>query len=333
MIIKLNHPDVNLVWSTDWHLSAHPPGTRRRDDYQTAILKKLDFVADLTKKANGVAVAGGDVFHVKTPRSPANSVGLLIAAIRTLHAFPTGTVYGAIGNHDLSADRMDSLFHQPLGILIAAGVYHNLVAQPVIFENRDSTVRVLVEGFPYDDEPNTFARLRESGNRPPDVTYRVGIVHNYGNPGGPGNLWGVTTIGYDQLKELDYDFLLWGHDHSRKETVTVGNITHVNLGSLARAALPTDEEDRPVSSAVISFGVDGIKYQEKRIPVKPLELAFATADRGVERVAKLDEISDFFSSMDSAVAGIESTDPGALIDSLCGDDLALKQLVYELCEL
>lgn len=333
MIVRLPHSLVNFIFSTDWHLSARPPGTRRRDDYQTAILKKIEYVRDLTEKANGVSLCGGDLFHVKVPRSPANSIGLIIQTIRTLLGFPTGRVYGGVGNHDISNDRMDSLPHQPLGILIASGAYHNLVAEPVIFENQDGSVRVQVEAFPYDNEPATLARLRGSGPRDPSVTYRVGIVHNYGNPGQAACLWGVTTIGYEQIGDLDFDFLLWGHDHSRKETVTVGNITHVNLGSLARAAFSTDEEDRPVVAALISFGAEGIKYQEKRIPVKPLELAFVTADHDIGRVNKLDEITTFFSDMDTAVSGIESTDPRSIIDSLTGDDAGLRQLILEICEL
>jgi hypothetical protein len=81
-------------------------------------------------------------------------------------------------------------------------------------------------------------------------------------------------------------FLLWGHDHSRKETETVGNITHVNLGSMARAAFSYDEKDRPVVATILSFAQDGIRYKEKDIPVKPLEVVFVHADKGVERAGK-----------------------------------------------
>jgi hypothetical protein len=34
-------------------------------------------------------------------------------------------------------------------------------------------------------------------------------------------LFGEPTLGYNQLKDVDFDFLLWGHDHSRKETEQV----------------------------------------------------------------------------------------------------------------
>ncbi len=330
-VVKLPHTSVNFTFISDSHLSATPPGTRRHDDYATAILNKFEFVRELTEKINGACLHGGDFWHVKTPRSPANSLSIIVRAIRCLSKFPTGRIYTTPGNHDLSHDSLASLPHQPLGLLMAADVCQDLSVNPVIFENADGSVRVQVEAYPYAEESVTLARLLASGPRIPGC-YRVGIVHNYGSPKSH-SLWGTDTIGYDQLMDLDYDFILWGHDHSREATVTVGNITHVRLGSLARAAFSTDEVDRPVSAAVLSFSSEGMKYQEKRIPVKSLELAFITADHAIEHVAKLDEITTFFAEMDTAVSGIESTDPTAIIDSLCGDDPALKSLVLELCEL
>jgi hypothetical protein len=330
-VVKLPHINVNFTFISDSHLSAVPPGTRRRDDYATAILNKFEFVRELTEKIQGVCLHGGDFWHIKTPRSPANNLSIICRAIRCLSKFPTGCIYTTPGNHDLSHDSLGSLPHQPLGILMAAGVCHDLSVTSVIFENSDGSVRVQVEAFSYADESVTMARLLASGPRIPGC-YRVGIVHSYGSPKSH-SLWGIDTLGYDQLMDLDYDFLLWGHDHSREETITVGNVTHVRLGSLSRASLSTDEVDRPVSAAVISFTTEGIKYQERRIPVKPLELAFVTADHNLANVAKLDEITTFFSDMDQAVSGIESTDPRNIIQSLTAEDPALTQMIFELCEL
>lgn len=326
MAIKLDNRAVNFVFVTDAHLATTPPG-KRRDNYQEAILQKLQFVNSLTQKINGVCLFGGDFFHLKTGHR--NSLGLLISCIRTLRAFPQGTLYGAVGNHDLApGERMDSLPHQPLGLLIASGVYHDLTATPVLFANKDETVRVQVEAFPFAEQETTLSNLLRSGPRMPGC-YRVGIVHAYGSPK-PHSLWGVPTIGYDQLAALDFDLMLWGHDHSREETQTVGNITHVRLGSLARAALPTDEVERKIAAMVMSFMEDGIKLQEKTVPCKPLELAFATADRNMERVPKLDEITSFLAQADTAIAEIEGSDPRAMIKELCGTDAELRDLILEL---
>jgi len=332
-IVKLNHDKVNFVYSTDWHVSSRPPG-RRQDDYQAAILGKIRFVCELAHKIHAVGLCGGDVFHVKNPKSAANNLSLLFAMLRLLRQFPTGHPYGSIGNHDLTYDRMDSLTQQPLGILVAAGAYYNLNDDPVLFVNEDESVRVLVETFPYEHSgEGALQRLLATGNRPPEATYRIGIVHAYGEPGNGGGMFG-EAIGYNQIQHLDYDYLLWGHDHSRHETVEVGNITHINLGSLARAAYDYDELDRPVVATILSFAKDGIRYKEKEIPVSPLNIAFKAVDKPVEDISKSDEIKEFFAAMDEQVSDIEATDPSEVLKLLCpADEQPLLNLVKELCEL
>jgi hypothetical protein len=106
------------------------------------------------------------------------------------------------------------------------------------------------------------------------------------------------------------------------------------LGSLARAAYDHDEIDRPVIATILSFATDGIRYKEKEIPIKPLNIAFKTADKPVEDVTKSDELKEFFETMDSQVDDIESTDPGEVLKLLCPDgEDKLMSLVKELCEL
>jgi DNA repair exonuclease SbcCD nuclease subunit len=331
-VIMLDQPTVNLVWSTDWHASARPPG-RRQDDYQQAILDKIDFVRVLTEECHGVSVVGGDIFHIKTPKSTANSFELLISLIHALRRFPTGKVYGTVGNHDLLFDQMESLATQPLGLLIAAGVYRNVVDAPVVFTNNIGTVRVQVETFPYADGEKTLERLKATGPRPEGITHRVALVHAYGLPGNAATLFGERKIGYNEVKDLDFDLFLWGHDHSRHETEKVGNITHINLGSMARAAYASDETDRPVVAVTLSFGADSMEYKEVAIPVKPLEIAFIAADKGVENVSRTDEVTEFFDEMDEAVGGIESSDSREVLAQLCPNDKPLLDLVIQLCEL
>lgn len=324
---------VNLVFTTDWHFSDVPPG-RRKDDYRNALLDKLTFVRGLVEKLHGAALCGGDIFHHKKPHHLGNSFRLIIDLMQALKRFPQGCVFGSIGNHDLSFDRMDSLPRQPLGLLIEVGAYHDLNREIVIFTNQDETLKVSVETFPYAEGDVTIQNIRNAGPRQPGITHRVGIVHAYGHPGDAGSMFGTRTIGYNELIGADFDILLWGHDHSRHETEEAGGITHVNLGSMARAAYNYDEIERPVVATILSFQPDGTwQYGEKAIPVRPLEIAFAAADKGVETVAKSEEIEDFFIEMDEAVQGIEVQDPRQLIKELCKDDLQLETLVLELCDL
>lgn len=335
MKIKLDDPKnrVNLVWTTDWHFTDVPPG-RRKDDYRSALLEKLSFVRGLVEKLNGAALCGGDVFHHKKPHHIGNSFRLIIDLMNALRRFPQGRVFGSVGNHDISFDRMDSLPRQPLGLLVEVGAYHDLNREPVIFTNTDDTVRVSVETFPFAEGEETIRNIQNAGPRQPGINHRIGIVHAYGHSGGAGNMFETRTIGYDELIGCDFDLMLWGHDHSRHGVDEVGGITHVNLGSMARAAFSYDENDRPVVAAILSFEPGGVfKYGEKIIPVKPLEIAFAAADKGVETVAKSEEIASFFAEMDEAVSGIETNDPKDVIKELCKGDPTMENLVLELCDL
>jgi DNA repair exonuclease SbcCD nuclease subunit len=257
----------------------------------------------------------------------------LVNVAKALKCFPTGKVYGAVGNHDLGwGERMDSLLSQPLGLMVASEVYHNLSDTPIMVHNGHLKVAVHVESFPYSRADEMLPRILAS-RRDPDANYHVGIVHAYGNPGESKEYFGEPTIGYDDLAGADFDYLLWGHDHGREETVKVGNVTHVRLGSLARAALDTDEQERPVSLAVLSFRQDGVKYKEVPVPVKPLEEAFVVADQGVRKVEKSEEMKEFFTKMEEAVEGVETSDPAEALRLLCSDDPKLLALAKELCGL
>jgi DNA repair exonuclease SbcCD nuclease subunit len=333
--IKLDDPKnrVNLVYTTDWHFSDVPPG-RRGDNYRQALLEKLTFVRGLTEKLHGASLCGGDVFHHKIPNHKGNSLSLIIELINALRRFPQDRVFGSVGNHDISYDRMDSLHRQPLGLLIAVGAYHNLNKEPVLFINQDETVKVSVETFPYAEGDETIRRIMEAGPRQPGVGHRIGIVHAYGHPGDAADMFGTRTIGYNELDGNDFDLLLWGHDHSRHGVDEVGKTTHINLGSMARAAFNYDELDRPVVAAILSFQPNGSwQYGEKPIPVKPLDQVFVVADKGVEKVASSEEITSFFASMDEAVSDIEVKDPRAVIHELCDGDAKLESLILEVCDL
>jgi len=334
-LIKLDDPKnrINLVWTTDWHFSDIPPG-RRKDDYRVALLDKLVFVRKIVEKLNGAALCGGDVFHNKKPHHPGNSIRLIIDLMKMLRSFPQGCVYGSVGNHDISFDRMDTLKRQPLGLLMEVGAYHDLNKEIVIFTNKDESVKVSVETFPYAEGDITIKNIMGAGPRQPSIKHRIGVVHAYGHPGDAGSMFGTRTIGYNELQGCDFDMLLWGHDHSRHGVEEVGKTTHVNLGSMARAAFQYDEINRPVVAAILSFQPDGTwQFGEKAIPVKPLEIAFAAADKGMEEVAQSDEIQSFFAEMDEAVSGIEVNDPRDIIKELCKGDPRLESLLLELCEL
>lgn len=333
--IRLETDDVGFVFDTDYHLSDVPPG-RRAKTYSHEVLAKIRHNNKLAHKIGAVRLCGGDVYHVKNPRNAeANSHGLQTRIECEFRQAPLGTIFGVPGNHDLWMDRPDSVPSQPIGAIIASGAFTDLSSESVIFENRTGTVRVQVDAYPYlHDDMAALDRILNAPPRAEGVTYRILINHQYGNPGDQPYMHTKDhpTIGFNRMAECDYDLCLWGHDHSRTETVTVGNCTHVRLGSLSRASLAGDEVDRPVSAAVFRITEKGVKYKEVEVPVQPLKIAFTIGDRGVDKVDESPAVTTFFTAMDSAVAEVETSDPREILYSLCPvEERYVADLAVQVC--
>lgn len=346
--VSVEHPErVNLVFFTDVHLAAKAPG-RRRGTYCQEILGKLAWCAELTKTVRGVGVCGGDLFHVKNAKSDSNPLSLLTNAMQVFQSFPQGRVFGIVGNHDVTGDNMNTLPDQPLGNLIQSGAYHDLGFQSVLFEAKDGT-RVLVEAFDYMPGDVLLEKVLERGQEinntltSPEVHwddrfahYYVAVLHAFNQPGKSGVMFNSDfALGHADLAETGYDAILWGHDHSRKGIFQVESLkgpTHVQLGSLARAALAQDEVDRPVSVPILSFSKEGMKVVEKEVPVRPLELAFHTADLAVEKVDKREDVAQFLAELDRHAVVVDSENPVEILTTIT-DDPGIIETIKEACEL
>jgi DNA repair exonuclease SbcCD nuclease subunit len=330
-IIKLPTEFVRAIFFTDIHLTDDPPG-RRHAGYREEVMGKVDFVSALTQEHQAVGLCGGDWGHSKNPRSAGNTFSMINRVIKSLFGFWQGRCYGVHGNHDLYMDRVESIPHQPIGTLISSGAFCDISLEPhepeqpgsVIFENADGTVRVQVDAFTYtSDDMLALNRVLNAAPRHEGVTYRVVLLHQYGDPGDAPSMYGSPTIGFNRMANSDYDLALWGHDHSRVEPMQVGNCMHVRLGSLSRASLAEDEVDRPINVAMFTFKPGKVSFKEIPIPVKPLEIAFTAADKPVEKVRDSDEVVSYFRQMDVAMDSIESTDIRVVLTQLATDEEGL----------
>lgn len=357
-VIRLPHKSkVNLTFFTDPHLSAKPIG-RRRGSYTQEIMDKLAQIADMTTRIYGAGICGGDLYHTKNPRSDSNTHALNTLLTSMLQQFPTGKVYGVIGNHDITGDNLDTLPDQPIGGLLQSGVYHGLGygvdqgiaenGQPwtsfsngvhsVIFE-AENGLRVRVDGFDYVSGPELLTDIKMAAHTvvpdDPGWDYRVAVVHGFNRPGESGLMFDKDfALGWDDLDNLGfYTAFLWGHDHVRKGIhQTDAGIYHVQLGSLARAAFAKDEADRPVNLAILSFSREGLVVAERPIAVRSLELAFHTADLAVEHVDHRKDVATFLAGLDKQVAAISTEDPTEALKTLT-DDSEVICTILEVCEL
>jgi DNA repair exonuclease SbcCD nuclease subunit len=331
MPIVVEHEEkVNLTFITDIHLADRAPG-RRRDNYKDTILDKLEYASILTNKVRGACICGGDVFHRKSASQ--NSHSLVESATRLLRSFPTGCVYGIVGNHDIVEDNISSLPKQPLGVLIASEVYKS-ITQPVVFSSSNDSVKVMVLGFDYKDTDTTLQALEASRELVASYEnhYKVAVIHQVGRPGNDGDFFGEKTIGYNSLTKYGFDVVLWGHDHSYVEPQQVGKTHHLHYGSLSRASLSSDEVDRDIIIPILSFDKDGLTIKTKIVPTIPLEACFRIADSSVRKVSKSDEMKMFLDNLDEQVSEVESDDPIEILEAICNEK-EVKDLVRDYCEL
>ena len=331
-IVKLPWEKVTFTWITDIHLSAIPPG-KRSPDYEDQMFSKLEFVKNLTTSREAVCLCGGDIFHVKGPKSSANPLRMINRLIGLIKTYPLGKWFSCIGNHDIQYDRMDTVTNQPIGVLIESNVLHPINWEPVIFTNKNESVKVLVESFDYAEGAETCAAIKAAGMRPEGIDYRIAIVHASGSPGDSRDSFGSWMIGYNQLKNEDFDLILWGHDHSRLETMRVGNVTHILLGALSRAALTETEITRKITVPILTFTPEKASIKEIDVPVLPAEQIFRKEDKVIEKIDEDNaEVKKFFNAMNDSVDGITSENPIEIIEVLCEKDSKLSSLIKDLCE-
>jgi hypothetical protein len=166
--------------------------------------------------------------------------------------------------------------------------------------------------------------------------YAVAVIHAFNKPGKTEMMFGKDlAIGWDDLKDTLYSACLWGHDHARKGIIPPADgigPTHVQLGSLARAAWASDEIDRPVAAAILSFDASGMKIAEKDVPVKPLSLAFHTADIQIEKVDRREDVMEFLAGMESQASAVDSENPVEILRTLTTDE-AIITTIIDACEL
>ncbi len=342
---------ITLLYITDLHLSDIPPG-RRADNYKASIFDKLKYVRNRAHELNADVLCGGDWFHYKNPKAVGNPLSLIEESIREARAFPNGRIIGNVGNHDIQFDRMDTLSGQPLGLMMAAGVYDNVVTKPLTLKKGD--VVVVIKSFPYTDNNEQLLEWVKAYRRTATLSqldqesqvYSVGVLHAYGHPEPKYAALGMSgisydPIGYDALAGTDFDVILWGHDHRPRRSVQVGGIWHVAPGSLARAAFENDLRDRPIRMANLQFSKNSLTVAEESIPAKPFSAVFQAADKDAIAVAAtaadqnsrgVPDMDSYLAEVDSSVGTVDASDSAAVLKSLA-DDGRVLDAALEVCGL
>lgn len=266
-----------FITANDIHISDTNPRSRI-DNFKDSILDKIKQMRMACNKlgADGAIIAG-DLYNVKNPAK--NSHQLNQELIREFKQFKC-PIYMIEGNHDLTANNIDSLEEQPLGVLFADGTLVQLREEKI---QKDGKTVSLV-GVPYKDnlEPQDII-IPDKG----DAIAQVLVLHMYASPT-PGMLPKEKIHGYKDFLEMGPDVFIFGHYHLDQGVVEIENRWFINIGSLSRGTLREEEIGHQPQIGFIKISVSDenqVDYniQTIKLKIKPASEVFDLEKRQEEK--------------------------------------------------
>jgi exonuclease SbcD len=260
---------VKFIFRTDVHVADKSP-VSWKGDYPAEIFSNLVQIGELAKEHQARAVIdGGDFFHVKASGRTSHGTMVRVADIHRAYPCP---VYSIEGNHDITGNNLDTLEHQPLGVLYATGVFEHL--RDFVFEEGGYRVRVV--GFPY--SPTRSLEEIQAIRKQPGDDYLIAIVHALAGENPPAHVeefFGEPVFRYSSLiYENGPDVFCFGHWHKDQGVVQLDGRHFVNHGAVSRGALTKENTERKPKVSVIELTMAGITVTEVLLNVLPPEDVF-----------------------------------------------------------
>ena len=321
---KSDVTDFLFITANDIHISDVSPRSRT-DDFKKAILEKIHQMCLACNKLKAdAALIAGDLFNHKNPIK--NSHSLVRELIEAFKEFKC-PVYMIEGNHDLSANRLESVDEQPLGVLFESGYLRQL--REKIIEKNGKKVSLI--GVPY-CEGQDPSKLTLPGKK--DCVSQICLMHIYAAPI-PGSLFKESIHGYREFMGLEPDIFVLGHYHLDQGITEQDGKHFVNIGSLSRGTM-TDENlnhEPQIGYIRISVGVDGPTYmvQSIKLKVRPSAEIFDLQKREEEK-KESQEIEQFVDKL--MAEPVVKAEDATFKDVLEGMDLtqAVKKKVLHYLE-
>lgn len=266
---------TRLLLIGDIHLADKPPSVRT-ETYTEDILEKIRWCATYANEHELDAVISlGDVFHIKSPSR--NSHALVQAAAEAFTIF-SGITYIVPGNHDIVADRLDSLPGQPLG---------TLALHPRIRLAQAYIPELKVWSIPYLDDLEEFSSqvaavlLTEAelivahqsifppGQHPPYPHVNADVLAAN---------WGSIPLAY-------------GHIHDPHGFYQANGVWFCNNGAISRGSLHEETLRRHPKVTVFDSETDGCPFTSVDVPHRPAEEVFRLDEVAEQKAAeeRLDE--------------------------------------------
>lgn len=317
-------PKISFIFRTDTHVADKSPASWK-GDYPAEIWSNLEQIGKLAKLREVTAVLdGGDYFHVKTARRTSHAAIFRTAEIHKAYSCP---VFCVEGNHDIEHNNLDSIEHQPLGVLYSCGIFQHL--RESVFEY--GGIRVRVVGVPYHPR-RTLAELLSIQKRPGD-DFLVAVVHALASEKPPPKVedfFGEPVFRYADLATADGpDAWCFGHWHRDQGIVQIKGKHFVNQGAVSRGALTRENTARIPKVSLMEFDAGGLVTEEIPLVVAPAADVFdmerkeraESEARSIDSFIELLQADSSFDSTRSIEANIREMDFAAQVR-----DLALKYL-------
>jgi len=259
--------EITILTAGDIHISDENPRARI-DNYKEAILGKLDQLRILASKLKADAVMlTGDLYNLKKPTNNSHALNRELISLFSSFRCP---VYIIPGNHDLTANDLDTLHRQPISVLFASGALKNLSHEKIIKKD----LKVSLEGIPFTQDLN-LASLEITPREGFDA--QVCLMHLYTGPES-GNVFKERLYGYKELAVLSPDIYVLGHYHIDQGIQWQDDKCFINLGSISRGTLHEDRIEHEPKFGIIKITKENDKVkiiaESKNIKIQPPEEVF-----------------------------------------------------------
>lgn len=247
------------ILSADWHIRATRPQFRV-DEYDEAILKKIEFIVKTANKYDANVIVAGDLVH--NIRVGTRIINRLIKILKNMHR----RVYAVPGQHDME-NHAEDMIPSPYLTLAEAGVIIDLSSFDIV-EN--------IVGVPWKGE------IKVDPKKINDKT--ILVVHHAVTPKEPPFFLQNSALSAKEMMDScsEFNFIVCGDYHAPHRAKNKRGQILVNCGCISRA----NKDQYDFQPCIYYLDTENKKFKEIPIPIEPPEVVFHIPKNVTEQESK-----------------------------------------------